>query len=88
MSVALRLQQSVELFLLREEVHVVVLAIIANLFHHDAHAGLEFADEACVFDLFPFEGFDGAAFAGKGALEFGDSCGCSYISTLHFSKMG
>lgn len=41
-----------------EEMHVVVLAVVADLLHHRAHAGFVVTDQFGVFELFTLEIFN------------------------------
>lgn len=50
-------------------VHVVVLAVVANLLHHDADGSLVFADQFHVLRLLMFENFDQTLFFGECTLE-------------------
>lgn len=49
--------------------HVVILAIVANLFHHGTDSGLVFTNQLGIFDLFMFQDFDRAFLFGKSKFE-------------------
>lgn len=59
--------------LLVEEVHVVILAVVANLFHHRPHAGLVVANELGVFELLALEVFHESLLFGEGTFKFRDA---------------
>lgn len=73
MSIPFSLQEVVIVTLLVKEVHVVVLAIVADLLHHSAHAGFVVTDQFCVFCLLALELFDQSFLFDEGSFEFGDS---------------
>lgn len=75
MGVALSLEEVVVVAFLGEVVHVVVLAVVTDLFHHGTNGSFIFPDQLGVFDLFPLEGFDEGFFSCKRTLEFCDSGG-------------
>lgn len=58
---------------LGEVVHVIVLAVVADLFHHSADGRFVLPNQFGVFYLFPLEGFDEGFFSCVRALEFCDS---------------
>lgn len=77
MGVTFRLQEIIVLAFLRQVLHVVVLAVVANLFDHGAHRRLVFTDQLGVLDLFMFQNLDRTLLFGQGAFKFGDASRCS-----------
>lgn len=70
MSITLSLEELVVVVLLVKEMHVVVLAVSADLFDHRAHVALIFPNELGILYLFAFE-FLGLSFLlGESAFEF------------------
>lgn len=66
--IAFCLQEVIVVALLSEEVHVVVLAVVADLFDHGADGGFVFFDKLAVFNLLVFENVYYASFFGEGAF--------------------
>lgn len=70
MGVTLSLKQIVVVTLLGEEVHVVVLAVVANLLDHGTDSCLVFPDQFGVLGLLTLQDLYEASLLGKGAFEF------------------
>jgi hypothetical protein len=69
------LQEIVVMTFLGEEVHIVVLTVVPNLFHHSPDSGFVFTYKLRVLGLLVPEDFDKTPFFGKGALQLGNPSG-------------
>lgn len=70
MGISLGLEKVVIMTLLVKEMQVIVLAVVANLFHHRANAGLPVANELGVLQLFALEILHHSLLLRKSALKF------------------
>jgi hypothetical protein len=73
--IPLSLKEVVIVAFLVEVMHVVVLAVVADLLHHRANAGFVLADQLGVLQLLMFEAFRESLLLGEGTFEFGDAGG-------------
>ena len=74
--VMLSLEQIVVMLLLSKVVHVVVLAVIADLLEHDTHGVLKLPDHLHVFLTMVFMIGTHKFFLGQGTLKFGNPGSC------------
>ena len=79
-SVTFGLEEVVVLALLCQKMHVIVLAIVANLFDHSASSRLVFADKLSVLMLFTFQDFDKLSLFGKSMFKFRNTSSCFIIN--------
>lgn len=76
MGVTLSLEEIVVMLLLSKVVHVVVLAVIADLLEHDTHGVLKLPDHLHVFLTMVFMIGTHKFFLGQGTLKFGNPGSC------------
>lgn len=80
MGITLSLKQVVVLTLLGQVMHVVVLTVVANLFHHITNSSFVFTDQLGVLDLFLLQDFNRAFFFGESKFEIRNTRSYSNIS--------
>lgn len=80
MGITLSLKQVVVLTFLGQVVHVVVLAIVANMLHHITNSSFIFTDQLGVLDLFMLQDFDGTFLLGESKFEIRNTRSYSIVS--------